>query len=999
MPPKELVKAVSFAKGMDAGSDPKTSERPILIQNMYPVHRNEMFPRVGTVEVSDDEEDQANIFIHEDKLYMGGDVLKVSDGDNEGVSIGDLNLFDIDVEELNVDNQAITGIEMCQNDNYRVIAFTFNNTLTLKAYDRSDGSLVDSDTYTGGANNNVVRVICVQDQLTYVYRAGSSALRWGFFNEATKSFTVSAALASSTAFSSPLLFVVDLGGGHLMTAAADSATTTEMLAFNSANGGLLGTYPIAVGGNTQPIGLTPMTNPAGGGHAVVVVRDTGSKAVTAIGYNVTDGNSMTFQTLWTPPGTEEAVSAVGLQTSDTIMSIFFSYRDTGAQQLGGLSSTETVERDYITTWVGSPFATSMGTFRNSVNGCSPITPPFFAGPSGRWIYPITVNAWSTLDLGPLANILWDGTNNLSSIKAQPSRGKFLAGSAWLGDAAIGHPREISRVTTEGENHIFACLYLKNANNTTAGAKLVTVTQQTSFKPVLSEKGIRIPSALPYYTDGQDIVEDAWPIIPPKPKATDAGSGGSIAAGTYYYRILWKATDADGRVFRSAMSQATKFVNPGTRKVDIEVNACAVSNRDYVEWELYRTEADGGVWLFLTGGTAQTRLYNLAATYTDLLADASLASAIYTTGGVLDNDPPEGHRVAALHHGRYCYAPRSRESTVVRYGKQSGFNDPLNHSAFLEIPIDGEGGRITALQSHRGRLIIFKERRIYVASGVERDNTGQGYGYRPAELLSGAIGTDNEKTVVATDVGVFFKGTNDIIYLITPSFKVNRVIGERMMYYTANSGTVKAAAIWETVGAAVFVTSHAMLLYFWEHDSWVLWTLPGVDIVYGSTKEHPNEQLYFHNGSKVVRASENASTDEDGSPVLVAADTGWHGLGGPLSRFVPTRTLWLGQKNIPNATLTLQYAFNYDTIWVDAEDLAWVGVEANPFTDHYTMPGTVRDEGCLLDSMPSGKGVTSIRAKISYSRANTNMSLTAAVFGFMQEGPLYRPGGKRTLEKT
>jgi len=612
--------------------------------------------------------------------------------------------------------------------------------------------------------------------------------------------------------------------------------------------------------------------------------------------------------------------------------------------------------------------------------------------------PITVNTASTLDVAPLNNFLWSGDTNLLSYTYKPLRGKYLAGRAWHGDGGIGTPREVSRVSSEGDVRQFATVYLKNPNSLAKGAKLVTVTPSDTFKPVLSEQGIRIPSSLPYYSDGQEIVEDSWPMIPPAPSATVGAGAGSQAAGTYYYRVMWKGTDSDGRVFKSAMSNATKVVNPGARQVAVDVNNCVVTNRQNVQWELYRTEANGGVWKFLGGGTVKGRVYNLAYNYNDIKADSALGAAIYTTGGVLDDDPPDSHRVATLHHGRYCYAPFDRESSVVRYGKQSGPTDPLNHSAYLEVPVDMDGGRITALASYQGRLVIFKERRVFVATGVEKDNTGLGYGYRPAELLSGSVGCDDQNTVVATDAGLFFKGTNGLIYRITPKFVVDRTVGERVRYYTVDSGSITSASLWEDAGAVVFQTDEVTLLYFWEFDCWTLWTWSGVSTAFFDPGLTDGALLYWHDGIRVNYWSPSLNVDFDTWPVVCAVDTGWQSPGGPLANFIPTRTLWLGQRNALLNTLHLQFAYNFDTTWVDNEALIWNMATANPDEEHYTMPGGSRDGAALFDSTPSERAVTSIRAKLYFAMTGASVSLSAVVIGFLPESALYRPGPDRTFEK-
>lgn len=996
---------MNLAQGIGAGDDPKLSQKPLLIQNMWPSHRGALTPRGGSRTISNNETANPNIFGHGGKLWFAGRYLVVSDGENEGDFVGNLHLFDVATEELNVDGQDIYNVEMAQNDTYRIIGYSYLNQVVLKAYERSTGLLLS--TYkppAGGTTNAVVRCLAASsnNRLCYYMNNGASPLKWGYFNETTKTFTAAASLTGSTNSDTFEVFAVDLGGGHVMTAQA-IGNTTQLLAMNTADGATLGAYPVTVA-NAIPIGLARMVNPNDSTVVgVLIAKDAIGNVVTARGYDVNNGYILTVQTLWTGAGTRRAICGVGLQVTTTSMSIYWTYYEFGlpSDELGGYFRSETGFRTYTTTWAGGPpYATSVGTAYTTVYSASPIAPPFFAGPvATRHYVPLTANIFSSidaLDVAPLNNFLWDGTTT-GAAGEKPLTGKWLEARAWPGTRGNTRSREVSSLTSEGGDILFATLYMKNPNSRSKGAKLVTLSPVTSIKPVLTSHGIRIPNSLPYYTDGQEIVEDNWPLIPPRPKVADSGvASGSMAAGTYYYKIMWKATDADGRTFRSAASQPSKVIQPGGKRIDVQVGSCPYTNRDFLEYEVYRTEANGGVWLFLTSGTVTAKAATLATTYQDTKVDADLGNPIYTTGGVLDDDPPSGHRVATLHHGRYCYAPRDRESTTVLYGKESGPTDPLAHSIFLQIPVDAEGGPITALQSYRGDLIIFKERRIYVARGVEKNNLGQGYGYRPAQLLSASVGTSNQKTIVVTDVGLMFLGSNGLIYTLRPNMKLDRTIGERVIYYTGVFGTVASATVWEAAGAAFFIMDTGTLVYFWEYDCWVLWTLTGVDIC--SAFPDGQEFIYFHTGALVAQWYPFLTQDYTSSYVVCAVDSGWQSPGGLCGDFVTTRVLFLGQKNSVNANVDLAFAFNHDTKWVDAEGLTWSGSYFDNFTLHYLMTGTTRDEACILDATPSDKGVTAIRAKLSFTMLNTELDLSAMIIGFLPGQALYRPGTKRQFQK-
>ena len=136
------------------------------------------------------------------------------------------------------------------------------------------------------------------------------------------------------------------------------------------------------------------------------------------------------------------------------------------------------------------------------------------------------------------------------------------------------------------------------------------------------------------------------------------SGGLTGGAKYFYVVVYKWTDKNGKTHHSAPSRAVETSVPGNNsqefRVSITFTPLYFTNKKDVEIELYRTTGNGTIYHkishvvdngsgddYLTGGYANSKMYQ-SLTVVDNVADVELnfSEPLYTTGGILENDAPE-----------------------------------------------------------------------------------------------------------------------------------------------------------------------------------------------------------------------------------------------------------------------------------------------------------------------------------------------------------------------
>lgn len=307
-----------------------------------------------------------------------------------------------------------------------------------------------------------------------------------------------------------------------------------------------------------------------------------------------------------------------------------------------------------------------------------------------------------------------------------------------------------------------------------------------------------------------------------------GAGGLVAGATYSWIAVYRWIDAQGKVRRSLPSvplQAT--VTSGNNIATVTVPNCRITSaRDAsisFQIELYRLPAAGGAY-FRT--TTAANSYNSATdkAIVDSSTDAALAAGelLYAQpGGVLASQPPPPVSFVEA-YDRRLWAIAAEDPTLLWYTNQfvDGLAPFFNEA--LTTRIDDQYGNVTALAPMDNKLIVFKERAIYMIFGVGPDTSGNG-GYQAPQLVAigDGVAAAQVRSVISTSDGIYFL-SNKGLCLLTRGLQV-QYIGKPMQNYTSSFVCTGVVLMPDVTQIRWFSAAGTTIVYDYIHQIWGIHT--------------------------------------------------------------------------------------------------------------------------------------------------------------------------------
>ncbi len=178
----------------------------------------------------------------------------------------------------------------------------------------------------------------------------------------------------------------------------------------------------------------------------------------------------------------------------------------------------------------------------------------------------------------------------------------------------------------------------------------------------------------------------------------------------------------------------------------------------IKLEIYRT-SDGGTTFFQVAS-----LPNGTTSYTDILPDAvgpaplTTQQELYTTGGIVGYDPaPQSKFVHVFNNTAYYGAIVDSGQFFPNRIRQSNQNQPDHAPATFFDDLDDS---LTGLSSTKSNLVAFCQNSIYrMSNGFTTTGTGS----LTHDRISDVIGSLNAKSIVKTEIGIFFAGNDGFYY--------------------------------------------------------------------------------------------------------------------------------------------------------------------------------------------------------------------------------------------
>ena len=263
-------------------------------------------------------------------------------------------------------------------------------------------------------------------------------------------------------------------------------------------------------------------------------------------------------------------------------------------------------------------------------------------------------------------------------------------------------------------------------------------------------------------DGDEIVENGFYSFPAvkQIKAVPTGDGLFPTNGSYSYIFTFEFIDAKGNIHRSPTSPAVELTVQTTNIVQALIyNDQATRKFGRFRVVAYRANPGSVVFRkvktisFLT--TSSTSRYILFEDSGGSQLEYADNEALYTTGGVLENQQPGSITDMVLHKNRIVV---SAASEFVRFSKPlTPFTSPGFPAPQFIIDIPGDIRNITGVESGINFFTIFTRDNVFAVYGDGPNAIGQGGFTLPAAIA----------------FGIFYMADRGL-YLINPSGQVQYV---------------------------------------------------------------------------------------------------------------------------------------------------------------------------------------------------------------------------------
>jgi len=270
----------------------------------------------------------------------------------------------------------------------------------------------------------------------------------------------------------------------------------------------------------------------------------------------------------------------------------------------------------------------------------------------------------------------------------------------------------------------------------------------------------------------------------------SAAGSSLAAGSYQYRVVLEWADMYGRRHQSAPSGIETLVLTAAGNATITVKQEFLSQRYFAlpYYVLYRTKNGGQDFHRLPGSVTPG---STVGTYTDNNSDSDIADEeiLYTDGGVLENVLAPSCRFMRYATGRlWCgglWEPEIIECSKLAIPlEQIAFTGDPTHQVVLD-------GACTGLAAIDDQLVAFSKNRIQAIVGEGPND--QGIGTFSVRTISSGVGCIDHKSVLETDIGVFFQSDFGW-YLLPRGLGAPQYVGEFFQTDEAEHRVCRGTAI-------------------------------------------------------------------------------------------------------------------------------------------------------------------------------------------------------------
>lgn len=479
----------------------------------------------------------------------------------------------------------------------------------------------------------------------------------------------------------------------------------------------------------------------------------------------------------------------------------------------------------------------------------------------------------------------------------------------------------------------------------------------------------------------------------RPQTT--GAGGGMAAGSYLYAVVQEFRSAAGVLHRSmtGVSQSAAVVG-ALGKATVTPHVLGMQTKQTLDnggivttatpvpinFAVYRTTVGAtGALQRLTYepsyNTIKCEANGATASLVDTVADADIGGsvalstrpAIYTAGGILEDEAPPAFTTMLLHKQRLWGVDGSgrqvwySKSFLDDQGVAPGFSASFRQS--FDQPI-------TALASLDEKLIAFWAGGVYVLYGGDQGPlpTGNGSDLQGPMVVQSDVGCINPRSVVSTPDGVMFQSARGL-FLLTRKLEVTwigRPVQDTLEAYPNITSAVLVAKRSEirftannAAGAAGVVLVYNYVEGQWSTSKYTAGGFYGAAIADACMWN--GVWTFATPTGRVYEESEATYRDGGAAWVPLTLTTAWISAAGPVA-YQSVRNLQLAGVANTNHQLTIAAAFDSDATirqthtFVDGSAVTTIG----PLEECLVSIGTRRKcsaiQFTISDAAPATLGV-------------------------------------------
>lgn len=471
-----------------------------------------------------------------------------------------------------------------------------------------------------------------------------------------------------------------------------------------------------------------------------------------------------------------------------------------------------------------------------------------------------------------------------------------------------------------DNNLIAALLTSSSLGVKTSTNIRSISRsEFDFSDSTNSSIITVPDTNFFIAQGQPISIDTFaseenfnqfPII--LSAAATVSPGGLTPSSTYSFYVVYEWVDTKGQVHQSAPSEAaTITLGPTESQVEVVVSLpLRTTKQTPVKLVFYRTTADGVTpyreATLLTEVAISSRTFASGNVYTffpGTLPDAQLSAQqiLYTTGGILPNDPAPNSKFQWIYKNRVMLGGLDDGNTVW-YSKTRVAGEPTKFSAFFYTNVDIAGGDVTAGGTLDDKCIFFKKNKIFYMFGDGPNDAGGGQAFSIPQEISSPVGCAYPKSVVAMPNGLMFKSEKGI-YLLDRGLNAS-YIGYPVEQY--NQYDVTSALHMAKYNQVVFTLSNGTALIFdYLVQQWGVYT----NVSAAGSTLYGNQHTYVQSNGIVLQQG-STYLDSSTTPITLTIGLPWIKLNG-LQGFQRAREfLLVGEYKSPH-TLSVSMAYNYN----------------------------------------------------------------------------------------